>query len=181
MSNNDNYSNSAIRKYIKVKDLEEDVLNNDYSINFEKTIKYIRGVHKWNLFVATLMILFTSLFVIKSSSSNGVLRVSIFVLIFLSFALAIIVGSIIKLRNINDSSYKKIQYGELISTYRVTTNSADSRPASKYYADVLFSNNVAITKVRCNKEFYISSKEHTPVMIVSFDNKVAYAVSIDSV
>ncbi|WP_418223304.1 hypothetical protein [Clostridium isatidis] len=81
-----------------------------------------------------------------------------------------------QISNVIKYNCKKAQYGIVKNKY------ISQDKFGKYFVNVLFSNeNAYIREVVCiNKDIYYSLSEGNQILVISFDNKTAYAVTANT-
>ncbi|WP_238883295.1 hypothetical protein [Clostridium sp. YIM B02551] len=174
----DNNNNSKI----KVSELQC-VEINSIDINFvEELARKLTIKFSFHFIIAFLAFIFASYVLydtIKTSTEKfnkeiiGFLLITLMFFWVLCFVLKQILSTI-------DSICKKAQYGIVKSKYSLKS-SAESSSQKKYYVAVLFPDtNAYIREVICTDKIYKNLEEGTPVLVISFDNKTAYAVPSNS-
>jgi len=131
------------------------------------------------MFLASIFTSYGLYDIIKNSTEKFNKEIIFFLFIDLSFFWAIYYAFKQILSTMN-SNYKKAQYGIVKSKYAMKTT-AESSSEKDYYINAFFSDtNTHIRRVICTDKIYKSLEEGTPVLVVSFDNKSAYAVPTNS-
>ncbi|MDD7794506.1 hypothetical protein [Clostridium sp. 'White wine YQ'] len=167
---------------IKVSELQCDEINS-IDINFVKelarklTIKF--SFHFIIVFLASIFATYVLYDTIRTSTEKFNKEIIGFFFIALMFfwVLCYVLKQILSTIN---STCKKAQYGIVKNKYSLKSSAKSSSP-KKYYIDVLFPDtNAYIREVICTDKIYKSLEEGTSVLVISFDNKTAYAVPSDS-
>lgn len=102
----------------------------------------------------------------------------IVVITFLSFCLL----SLYLLRqvmSVKNYSSKKCQYGTVITKFQ-RKKRVDNKIKYDYYVNVIFNDTFTfIENVNCEEEVFHLIQKNSPVLVITFDNKNAYAFNID--
>ena len=162
---------------IKINELENDILTSDDYIEIEKLANRLR--------IGYIIMTFCGLFVsglvsletydsILSSHGSLVQQFPLILTTFLFFSLPI--RAMINLCHVRNGSFKKAKYG-VVQTKHRSIRRENHRRSKRYYAHVSFPHTDKILKrVTCSKETYNAISEGSPILVVSFDGKNAYAI-----
>jgi len=131
------------------------------------------------MFLSSIFVSYGLYDIIKTSTEKFNTQIIFLLLLDLSFFWCIYYVFTQMLSTIN-SNYKKAQYGIVKNKYSVRFT-AESSSEKEHYINALFPDtNTQIQRVICTNKIFKSLEEGTPVLIVSFDNKNAYAVPSNS-
>lgn len=162
---------------LKVSELLCVNINNSHKTAIMKIAKKLNKKYKRYFFILFFFFINFSLAIynfIKINTIKFIIDIAFFSIIFL-FLLTVLIYLSKQIIYTSKGKYKKAQYG-------IVKNKYISQDKLKYFVNVLFSNeNAYIREVVCiNKNIYYSLSEGNQILVISFDNKTAYAVTVNT-
>lgn len=163
---------------LKVSELLCVNINNSHKTAIMKIAKKLNKKYKRYFFILFFFFINFSLAIynfIKINTIKFTIDIAFFSIIFL-FLLTVLIYLSKQIIYTSKGKYKKAQYGIVKNKY------ISQDKFGKYFVNVLFSNeNAYIREVVCiNKNIYYSLSEGNQILVISFDNKTAYAVTANT-
>lgn len=165
---------------IKVNELQCDYINNNESNAVQKLKKTLHKRFIIQFICVLFFCIFLAYLLYISLTSNATLFNTEVILVFIAtvsfLGLLLYIGKQLLLTFKN--SCEKVQHGLVKSKYVLTDYSNDNRNEN-FYINVIFPDtNTFVKNVICSKSIYNVLNEGNNVLVVSFDNKTAYAISL---
>lgn len=175
------YTDLKNYKEIKFSNLESTSINSEDYKKVKDTIKNLRQRYTSTFFASLLFVFLLSFLIISDINDGKQIFTSDYMIVLLAFLTVLSLSTylFIKSISIKISAIKKSQYGILKSKY-IRKKIVNDKIKEKYYATVLFPDSKNyLMDVICTKDVYNSLNEGNCILVISFDNRHAYAVKIN--
>ena len=146
--------------------------------------KFIKNKNKNFIIQFISMLFFFSLvlfifYVDLKINGKPLFKELIFMLVFLLSFIFILIHISKQIYYTSNFKYKKAQYGLIKTKYSLKGDS--TKKSRKYYINVMFPDtNTYIIRVVCSYKIYNSLNEGDNILVISFNNKIAYAVPVNN-